>query len=141
MAASYRQFRDDLLVALARKTESDGRNYYNLEDIAEEAGLPRQAGWVDMAGSEFVDQGYMKDATSSSGPAGLLAGPGQEEAEHLTEVAERVVELDRSSEQYDRVIKALEDVAEASDRTTSMELQNRKIRNSAWRKSKQRNDS
>jgi hypothetical protein len=53
MAVSYRQFRDSLLVGLALKIESYGRNYYKLEDIADEAGLPRQAGWVDMAGREL----------------------------------------------------------------------------------------
>ena len=113
MAVTYRQFRDDLLVAFARKTENEGRNIYELEDLAEEAGLFRRAGWIDMAGRDFADRGYMMDASDTGGPAGALEGPGQEEAERLMEVAERVMELDRSSEQYERVMKALEDLAEA----------------------------
>lgn len=113
MAATYTQFRDDLLVALARKTNVEGRNFFDYDKVADGAGLSRNKAWTEMAAFDFQDMGYAKDASHLSGFAGALNGLGMHEAERLMEAAERAVELDHSAPEYQRATSALGAVTEA----------------------------
>ena len=113
MPSTYTQFRDDLLVALARKTNRDGLSLYGYAEVADEAGLSRTRDWTRMAGSEFREMGYTKDATSGDGPAGAITGFGMQEAERLMVAAEQTVELDHSAPEYQRATSALGAVTEA----------------------------
>lgn len=113
MPATYTQFRDDLLMAVARKTNREGRNYFDYDQIADEAGLSRNQGWAELAAFEFRDMGYANDATSGDGFAGALTGLGMQEAERLMGAAEQVVELDHSAPEYQRATSALGAVTDA----------------------------
>jgi hypothetical protein len=113
MAATYTQYRDDLLMALARRTNREGRNFYDYDEVAEEAGLSRKQGWTEMAAFELRDMGYANDASHLSGFAGALKGLGMQEAERLIGAAERAVELDHRAPEYQRATSALDAVTDA----------------------------
>jgi hypothetical protein len=112
MAATYTQFNDDFLMALARKTNREGRNFYDYDEVADEAGLSRKPGWVEMAAFALRDSGYTTDASSFKGYAGALTGLGMQEAERLMQAAEQTVELDHSSPEYQKATEALTAVTE-----------------------------
>jgi hypothetical protein len=113
MPATYALFRDNLLVALARKTNQHGREFYDYGEVADEAGLSRNPAWIEMAAFEFRDSGYTNDASSFDGFAGALTGLGMLEAERLTGAAERTVALDHDAPEYRRASSALDAVTEA----------------------------
>jgi hypothetical protein len=113
MPATYTQFRDDLLVAVARKTNREGRNFFDYDEVADEAGLSRNEGWTEMAAFEFRDMGYTNDASSGDGFAGALNGLGMQQAERIMGAAEQTVELDHSAPEYQRATAALGAVTEA----------------------------
>jgi hypothetical protein len=113
MPATYAQFRDDLLVALARKTNQLGRNFFNYDEVADEAGLSRNQGWTEMAAFDFRDMGYANDASSKDGFAGALNGQGMREAERLMGAAEKTVDLDHGAPEYQKAVSALSGVTEA----------------------------
>jgi hypothetical protein len=113
MAATYMLFRDDLLVALARKTNQLGRNFFDYDEVADEAGLSRTQGWTEMAAFEFRDMGYTNDASTTDGFAGALNGLGMQEAERLMGAAEKTMDLDHCAPEYQKAVAALSGVTEA----------------------------
>ena len=58
----FRDFRDALLVALARREEADGPDMYDLKETADRAGLAYRKGWVQKAAYYFRDQGLIQGA-------------------------------------------------------------------------------
>jgi hypothetical protein len=113
MPATYTHFRDDFLVALARKTNQRGRNFFDYDEVADEAGLSRNKGWTEMAASEFRDMRYVNDASSRTRYRGTLNGLGMQEAERLMGAAEKAVELDHGAPEYQRATSALDAVTKA----------------------------
>jgi len=117
MPATYTQYHDDLLIALARKTNREGREFFDYDRVADEAGLSRSRGWTEMAAFDFRDKGYTNDASHMTGFAGALNGRGMQEAERLMKSAEQTVELDHSAPEYQKATSALAAVTEAVRRS------------------------
>jgi hypothetical protein len=61
-AMLYGEFRDHLLLALARKDEAEGPALFDLKEIAEQVRLPYKRGWIGKAAQEFADRGYVLEA-------------------------------------------------------------------------------
>jgi hypothetical protein len=64
---SFTQFRDQLLLALADKNNSDGPNYYDLKEVADSKRLKYRPGWVRQAAYYFRDRGYIREAFTMGG--------------------------------------------------------------------------
>lgn len=125
----FTDFRNALLVALAKSEEERGPEYYDLKKVAEGAGLQYREGWVRKVANYFDDYGYVRGAfTLGGGVDGglsvLLTAEGLEEAERLmaeTETSEivgqhpeaavpasdRYVELDHNSAEYREATEAV----------------------------------
>jgi hypothetical protein len=113
MPATYTQFEEDLLVALGRKTNRDGRNFYDYGEVADEAGLSYNPEWIEMGAFALRDSGYTQDGSAGRQYSGMLNGSGMQEAERLMNAAEQTVELDHSSPEYQKATSALAAVTEA----------------------------
>jgi hypothetical protein len=116
MPATYAQFFDDLLVALARKTNREGLNDFVYAEVADEAGLSYTPAWIEIAKSQLRDRGFTQDSSTLGGLdgfSGTLTGLGIQEAERLMQVAGQSVELDHSSPEYQKATTALAAVTEA----------------------------
>lgn len=130
----FTDFRNALLVALAKCDEERGPEYYELKEVAEGAGLKYREGWVGKAANYFDKYGYVSDAFTMGGgvDGGLsvqLTAEGLEEAERLmaeTETSEivgqhpeaavpasdRYVELDHNSPEFREATEAVRAVIE-----------------------------
>lgn len=64
---SFKQFRDNLLVALALRENEKGPNYYDLKEVADSAQLKYNKGWVRKAAYYFRDHAYINDGFSIGG--------------------------------------------------------------------------
>ena len=89
MPATYTLFRDDLLVAVARKTNREGRYFLDYDEVTDDAGLSRNEWWTEMAAFEFRDMGHTNDASSGDGIAGALNGLGMHQAERIMRAQSR----------------------------------------------------
>ena len=122
----FSAFKDSLLIALARKENSDGDGFYYLEQVADESGLSYGDGWIRKAAYSFRDFGLIKDSFTSSGLGAQLTAKGLEAAEALIAglkqnsipqlssstipASNRVVSLDHNGDPYKEAIRALETV-------------------------------
>jgi hypothetical protein len=90
----YTEFRDHLLVALAKEEEESGVDFFDLVVVAEKNSLQYKDGWVMKAAVGFRDNGYIQAAFSSgseksSGIEAKLTGDGLAEVEELKAVEEK----------------------------------------------------
>ena len=92
--ARFTEFRDQLLVALAKEEEREsGAHFIDLKVVADQNDLQYKEGWVRKAGYGFRDMGYVQDAftmdsETDGGMRVALTGDGLAEAEELETVEE-----------------------------------------------------
>lgn len=87
---AFRRFRESLLIALAKKEEESGSDYYDLKEVADEAGIKYSEGWVSKAAYSFRDQGLINEAFTMGGGVdgnlqAILTAEGLETAQELME--------------------------------------------------------
>jgi hypothetical protein len=85
---TYSQFWKYLLIALARVEAAEGPQYRDLGEVAKNAELKYQPGWVRKAANQFDDNGWIRSAfTLGGGEDGgldaILTGQGLEAAEEF----------------------------------------------------------
>jgi len=108
--STFKEFKDSLLIELAKADQSAGGEYFDLKTLAENAGLSYQEGWVRKAGNSFKDYGLINDAFSLGGGAdgnmdASLSAEGLELAEELMENRVFLVKEEPSIPASDRVVK------------------------------------
>lgn len=121
MPQSFREFRERLLIALAKASQEQANRVLDLKQVADAAGLQYQPGWIRQAG-QLLDErrqihGHFSKAHSmDEGVSGLIKGQGLEDAEELIEKYERSDEPEiPASNRYVRISHNSDEFRAAED--------------------------
>jgi hypothetical protein len=139
----FATFREDLLMAIARKCKEDMGSYIRPKEVADQAALKYARGWVREAVGMLEDQGFIQASFSmGSGDPDMdvsvtLRGKGWEEAERLAEQKEAslegppYVDIEEDSPQWLAAQDALDEtlnVLKGSNEYASTEPEDRRQR-------------
>ena len=141
-SSKFSDFKNALLVSLARADAKNPSAYFDLKSVADDDGLKYNPGWIGKAGEDLNQYGYLKEAFGSGGLdegyEAALTAKGLERAEELdqnlieqigitsrviTPASDRYVSKKDNQKAWQDIADALEEVAADIKADTNLDNQ------------------